>query len=276
MSILLDGHVHVHPAFDLDQMLDGAWRNFSQVASRLLADVANCSYVLLLAEGNGADAFATLLARAGQGNSGRAAAWNIRPTAEPDSLLAAKGEKKIILIAGRQLISRERLELLSLFCPHVFSDNTFSLSELAERVVEKGGVPLLAWGVGKWFGRRGRVVQEFLADPPVPVFLVGDNGNRPWFWPYPALLAEAEGLGIAALAGSDPLPLANHACRAGSYGGLIKDAVLGEENPARTLKKILWAGEEILPFGKGAGLLQFVFDQLRVNVQKRLRTPADN
>ncbi|MBW2328241.1 MAG: hypothetical protein JRF04_01215 [Deltaproteobacteria bacterium] len=271
MSIFIDGHVHIHPAFDLDQMLDAAWDNFFQAAKRLLGDALSCSFVLLLAEGGKNDLFSTLVARAGERNSSGKSNWEFRLTEEANSVLAIQGEKTIVLIAGRQLISRENIELLSLFCPHVFDDNTYSLGELAERVVDEGGLPLLTWGVGKWFGRRGRVVQDFLAHPPVPAFLVGDNGNRPRFWPYPSLLDQAEKQGILSLAGSDPLPLAAHALRAGSCGGWIKDVDLDSKKPANGLKEILSSEEvKVLAFGQGPGLLQFTCDQVQVNVQKRL------
>jgi hypothetical protein len=271
MPIFIDGHVHIHPAFDLDQMLDAAWDNFFQAAKRLLGDVSACSFVLLLAEGEKNDFFPTLIARAGKGNSSSKSSWKFRLTEEANSVLAIHGGKTIVLVAGRQLISRENLELLSLFCPHVFADNRYSLGELAVRVTEAGGLPLLTWGVGKWFGRRGRVVQDFLVHPSVPAFLVGDNGNRPRFWPYPALLAQAEKQGILSLAGSDPLPLAAHALRAGSCGGWIKDVDLDSKKMANGLKEILSSEEvKVLPFGHGPGLLQFTCDQVQVNVRKRL------
>lgn len=270
MAILIDGHIHIHPAFDLESVLDEAWNNFLQTAKRFFSDVLDCSFVLLLAEGKQNDVFSALVKRAGKEKSQEKSSWFFTPTAETNSVLAISGEKKIFLIAGRQLITSEKLELLSLFCPHVFADNLYSLQELAERVTREGGLPLLTWGVGKWFGRRGQVVQEFLTHPSVSVFLVGDNGNRPDIWPYPSLLSQAEKQGLPSLPGSDPLSLACHEGRAGSYGGIIKDAVLKEENPADGLKKLFCSGIEILPFGKGLGLLQFVRDQLQVNVQKRL------
>jgi len=270
MSIFIDGHVHIHPGFDLDQMLDAAWDNFSQAAKRLLGDVSACSFVLLLAEGKKNDFFSTLVARAGEGNRSGKSSWEFRLTEEENSVFAIREGKSIVLIAGRQLISRENLELLSLFCPHVFADNTYSLGELAERVVEEGGLPLLTWGVGKWFGRRGRLVQDFLAHPSIPAFLVGDNGNRPGCWPYPTLLLQAEKQGILSLAGSDPLPLASHAFRAGSCGGWIKDVDLDGKKMANGLKEILSSEVKILPFGQGPGLLQFICDQVQVNLRKRL------
>jgi hypothetical protein len=174
------------------------------------------------------------------------------------------------VIAGRQLISSEKLELLSLFSTHVFPDNTYSLAELARQVTEQGGTPLIAWGVGKWLGKRGRIVEEFINHPPVPHFLIGDNGNRPGFWPYPELLARAEQKGIGALAGSDPLPIASHVKRAGSYGSALDGVVLDLEHPAQQLQQIISAGATLQPFGRGVGVIRFFRDQLQVNLQKRL------
>jgi hypothetical protein len=226
----------------------------------------------MLAEGGGNDVFSALLAKARDDADAvpGSSDWRFFPTEEDNSVLARKDDEIIVIIAGRQLISAEKLELLSLFSSHVFPDNRYPLKELASLVTDRGGLPRIAWGVGKWMGRRGRVVQEFLDHPPVHEFLVGDNGNRPSFWPYPKLLARAEEQGISSLAGSDPLPLPNHAARAGSYGAALADAMLGETAPAAELRAILVAGASLRPYGRGVDVMQFFRDQLQVTLNKRL------
>lgn len=270
MSILIDGHIHIHPAVDLDGLLDSAWENFSRIRQEKSPSPVACSFVLLLAEGRKNDVFSRLMEKAQQAGSKDVQHWIVTSTAESNSVLAIQAEKKIILIAGRQLISREKLELLSLFCPKIFSDNRYPLKELAKLVTDAGGLPLLAWGVGKWMGKREKVIEDFLAHPPVPVFLVGDNGNRPIFWSYPKVLSRAEHQGVPSLAGSDPLPLAHHEQRAGSYGGRMEGVTLGDDHPAHELQMMLVSGNKIIPYGQRVGLFQFMSDQVRVNVQKRL------
>ncbi len=268
MSILIDGHIHIHPHVVLDRMLDAAWSNFEGGGNKMFSTVPD-SCVLMLAEGGKNNVFAELQDRAA-GDGGADMGWQFRCTDEANSVLAVNGSRKIIIIAGRQLISREKLELLSLFCPDLIEDNRFSLAELAGLVTERGGLPLIAWGVGKWLGSRGRVVEEFIDHPPVKTYLVGDNGNRPAFWPYPKLLSRAEGNGVPSLAGSDPLPLAGHAGRAGSYGAGIAGGTLGDQRPADELHRILVSAPVLQPYGRGVGLIRFFRDQVQVNLNKRL------
>ncbi len=270
MSILIDGHIHIHPTVDLNRLLDATWENFTTNQQRLFPSSVNCFFVLLLAEGKENNVFSSLYKKAHMDSKENPEAWNFIATEEANSIVAVQNEKKILLIAGRQLISSEKLELLSLFCPEIFPDNKYSLDELAKLSTNAGGIPLLAWGVGKWLGQRGRVIQKFLKNPPVPVFFVGDNGNRPRFWPYPKLLAQAEQQGVLSLAGSDPLPIVNHELRAGSYGSGLEDDLLSTNHPAAELYQILSSKRKLIPFGRGAGCIQFFRDQVQVNLQKRL------
>ncbi len=268
MAILLDGHVHIQPGFDLDQFLDQAWLNFSQVSRVMLPGDEDCTFVLLLTEADGYDFFSSLALDAENGYSRSEKKWQFHETLEHNSLFATNREQRILLIAGRQLISSENIELLSLFCPRVIEDRSRSLAELARQVSNEGAIPLLPWGVGKWLGRRGKAVQAFLDSPPVPFFLVGDSGNRPRIWGYPRLLARAEQQGVGALAGSDPLRFSSHVSRAGSRGGFVHGQ-LNREQPARLLQEILVSKAEIISFGTGVGTVQFIRDQLQANLRKR-------
>ncbi len=268
MSILIDAHIHIHPAMNLDRLLDAAWKNFGSVQRKLFPDAAHYSFVLMLAEGKKNNVFSKLCKIAETSAENQKGTWKIISTEEQESVRAIRHERQIVLIAGRQLISSEKLELLSFFSPKIFPDNTYSLSELATLVTNEGGIPLLAWGVGKWLGKRGKVIKSFIQHPPVPQFFVGDNGNRPVFWPYPKLLAQAEKRGILSLAGSDPLPINNHDQRAGTYGVGLDAQTLQSEKPASELRQLLFSKKTLIPFGRKAGCFQFIKDQILVNMQK--------
>lgn len=269
MSILIDGHIHIHSTVDPDRLFDAAWKNFNSVQKELFSDADHCSFVLLLAEGKTSNAFSELYRKSDTAPEEQQGEWKLLSTAEENSILAVQQTKQIIIIAGRQLITLENLELLSLFSTQTYPDKKYSLNELATLVTDEGGVPLLAWGVGKWLGKRGKIIQNFLQHPPVPRFFVGDNGNRPVFWPYPKLLAQSEHQGILSLAGSDPLPISNHDQRAGSYGSALDRGTLESEKPAAELRQLLCSAKALIPFGKRAGCLQFFKDQIQVNLQKR-------
>jgi hypothetical protein len=268
MSLLIDGHVHIQPEFDLNVFLENAWENFSRHTTTNEESVSADRFVLLLTEANGCDVFSSLVEKIRQGNDWPEGQWSFSATQEDNSLLAVQGNRKLFLIAGSQLVSSERIELISLFVPLQRSNGSLSLEKLAKHIRDKGGLPLIPWGVGKWLGKRSRIIHSFLESPPVSVFLVGDNGNRPKLWPYPRLLKIAEQQGVGSLAGSDPLRISHHVYRPGVRGGVVEGDIR-MDFPARDLQDLLESGSRIESFGSCAGLVQFVCDQFRANVKKK-------
>ena len=228
--------------------------------------------VLALTESKGCDVFgefaedAILLENDSKGLSS-ASSWRFYRTSESESLIVCKGEAKLVLIAGRQIISKESVELLSLFCSLKVEDRTLSLAELAQLVADKGGLPVLPWGVGKWWGARGRVVSGLMNSNVIYPFFLADSGNRPTFWPKPALLRQACDMQIPVLSGSDPLPIASHEIRPGSSGVVLADSELSREYPGAYLRKLLVSKKEIVSFGGRTGSLPFIIDQLRMNLR---------
>lgn len=87
-------------------------------------------------------------------------------------------------------------------------------------------------------GAEGDHIKKILNTPEASGLFLGDNGNRPNFWPRPALFDFAETKGIRVLPGSDPLPFPSACCRVGSFGISIQETI-ASENPAMDLKRIL-------------------------------------
>ena len=67
----------------------------------------------------------------------------------------------LYVIAGRQIITRERLEVLALCTAKEFADGE-EVETVLDKVRRAGGLPVLPWGAGKWWGTRGRIVTELL------------------------------------------------------------------------------------------------------------------
>lgn len=235
------------------------------------------TYVLALAESEGCDVFTNLAQQADTAdeNSDIRKSQNLftyHNTLEPHSLIVRKDDKALVLIAGRQIVSKENIELLSLFCPIKIEDKTLGLTDLIKAVAHNGGLPIVPWGVGKWLGARGRIVANLLSSShDCPLFL-GDNGNRPSFLPEPALLQQACTQGVPILSGSDPLPLSSHSLRPGSSGSLLAQGDVSKDRPAESLGRLLVKvkPDEIRGFGTGSPFLQFASDQLRINLRKQL------
>jgi hypothetical protein len=243
---LVDAHVHFHDCYDLQAFLEGALRNFRKGADELGLTQPWIGY-LLLTEPSGIRRF-----------------WKWRDgscfesTHEEESLLALK---QFVLVAGRQIVTRERLEVLALGKDLEIPDG-LPLSEILKRVRESGALPVLPWGFGKWWGRRGAVVAETL-EQDGELFL-GDNAGR--HGPEPALFRRARKLGVRILPGSDPLPFARHAGFAGSYGFVLPDAV-DPERPAETLLRRIRESGQPRAFGNRAGLPRFLRDQVGMQLR---------
>lgn len=247
---LVDAHVHFHPCYEPQTFLEGALRNFRRGAAELVLAQPWTGY-LLLTESAGAHWFRRW--RDGLNASG---GWRFEPTPEEESLLAVNGTLRLILIAGRQIVVRERLEVLALGKDLELPDG-LPLADTLEWVRESGALPVLPWGFGKWWGRRGAVVAETL-EQDGELFL-GDNAGR--HGPIPALFRRARKLGIRLLPGSDPLPFSRHAGLAGSYGFVLPHAV-DEDRPAETLLRRIRESGQPRAFGRRAGLPRFLRDQV--------------
>jgi len=75
--------------------------------------------------------------------------------------LVYRNTERICLIAGKQVATQERLEVLGLAVGESIPDGR-PLRETIDRIVTCGGFPVLAWAPGKWWGQRGRIVRDFV------------------------------------------------------------------------------------------------------------------
>lgn len=211
-ATLVDAHVHIHSHFDPRAFLAATLTNFRAAAAA--TGHAEAAFAVLLTERAGTDAFAALAARPPEG-------WTAEPTGEAVSLrLQAPDGGVLVLISGRQVVTREGLEVLALGTRQTFADGEPIAAILAEATAA-GALPVLPWGFGKWAGRRGRIVTALARDPGVPLLLFGDNGGRPALVPRPSLLAQAERQGRIVLSGTDPLPLVAETGKAGRFGSIV-------------------------------------------------------
>lgn len=194
MQIAADTHVHIYPFYDLRVQLDSAIANLRRAAPR--ADV----YALCLTERAGQSAFQAL-----QQGDLRADGWTLSPTQDPDALLARAESGQLYLFAGHQIVTAERIEVLALGT-HVQQADGAPLEATLLSVSEAGAVVALPWGLGKWLGRRGRLVQNVLDTEPTTRLVFADTCLRPAWFPTPALLSKARSRGFSILYGTDPLP----------------------------------------------------------------------
>jgi hypothetical protein len=262
--VLVDAHVHVHPCFEDAAFLDSAVENFRRGAAQvgIPGPYASC---LLLAEAGPVHWFRGLR-EGGQEGSGT---WAFEPTEEDCSLAAQRvSGERLFLIAGRQIASREGIEVLALGRDADIPDG-LDLAETLDRVRETGALPVLPWGFGKWWLRRGTLVEEAFRRRNGHELFLGDNGGRLGMTGVPRLFRESRSQGVPVLPGSDPLPFPEHGSRAGSYG-FVLSGPLDEARPAAcVLRAIRRLKGQPRIFGRCAALPSFLRDQAAVQWRRR-------
>ncbi len=258
---LVDSHVHYYECYDRRRFFEGAQANFRAAAAGL--GLAHETPGWLLFSETAADHYFRRFRDEAEGparDGGR-----FQAMAEPCALRAVReGGAELVLIAGRQIVTAERLEVLALACDAEFTDGT-PLAETLDRVRAAGAIAVLPWAFGKWWGRRGALIAQAIEAAGGDICL-GDNGGRPRFLPEPGLLRRAAARNIPVLPGSDPLPLAGEAGGAGRLGFLLEGEI-DPERPAASLKRWLEGHRgAVRRFGRLESLGRFCRNQLALRV----------
>jgi len=263
-----DGHVHLYPQYDTGAF----FRRGLGLARRFDAPL-----LLLLAEADGYDCFRALSADV---ESPALSGLSFERTAEPSSLrVRDKGRDGpgVFLISGRQLLSRENLEVLVIGLEpghELYSSRPKerSTEELTRQGLEAGAITVLPWGFGKWLGERGRHVRELARRPENqldPLFFLGDILARCWPWPAP----DRRLAGTRVLPGTDILPLRGFERRLGEYGFRVRGR-FHEERPSGSLVTMLRRRLPVEPVGEPDRPLRTIFQQLRYRLRARERRPG--
>src|SRR5690606_24444018 len=187
---------------------------------------------------------------------------------EAISLLAGRGSVRLLLIAGRQIVTREGLEGLA-----VRTDRRLDVGRPTDDTIRRiravGALPVLPCGVGTWLGRRGRLVKRVVGGGEGTATRphLGDNSGRPVFWPRPLPFRRAERRGLKVLPGSDPLPIASEAARVGRFGFGLSGALSGERPAADLLRRLDEPGQPVFAYGELERPLRFLRNQIRIRLR---------
>jgi hypothetical protein len=267
--MLVDSHVHIHACYDLDVMFDAAARNFRRAARSNGAHAARSAPLgcLALTETARDHAFAALAGR-GPGSSTRH--WSVRATDDEAAVVCASSTgDEIIVIAGSQIVTAERLEVLALATARRYPDGR-SLPATLEALAADHVPAVIPWGFGKWWLKRGRLLANLLDHGDARAFFLGDNGGRPALTPRPRLFHAAESRGFRILPGTDLFPYKSQQRKAGSYG-FVLDAWEVDARPAAQLRQQLQRLEGSPPvYGSRVNVLEFTWLQVAMNVRNRL------
>lgn len=264
--IYFDAHVHIQKNHSIDVLFDSARHNFCRKMQQSSPD--RPAFFLLLSEAKNCNYYADLKKEADSHRFITPGGWRIAATGEQESLLLSREDwstGRLFLLAGRQIVTAEKLEVLALATPAIIADHQ-ALHETVEAVRRQKGLAVLPWGAGKWLGKRGKIIERYLETVSAEGLFVGDNGGRPVFWPTPRPFIAAGTRGIKLLPGSDPLPLPEEELRVGSYGGRV-EGNCSNDYPAAEFRKLLTTpAQTITPFGRRLGTWQFIRNQLALRL----------
>jgi hypothetical protein len=269
--LLIDAHVHIYDCFDLDKFFDSAYANFKSAAEQFDRN-NDFTGILLLTETSVDNWFSHLSDYAEEKGiplDKKKSKWKIRHTCESNSLIAESGgSKNLLLIAGRQIATSEGLEILALSTLDNFKDGN-PIKKLIAEIKDKGGIPVIPWGFGKWLGRRGKILSDLMMEREHNSFYLGDNGGRPKFLATPFHFKLAKKKGIRIFPGSDPLPFKAEYWRAGSYGFSVFESI-SFNCPWCGLRNILNKSELCInPYGSYENLFRFLHNQIAMQIRKR-------
>ena len=222
IRILMDAHVHIYPFYNLPRLLLSALDRMPRLAP-------TDQRVLCLAERSG-HAFFQSLAQdeiALPDETWRIVAW------DPDGGVKIRHRpthRDLWILAGRQIATRENIEICSLFSDAPVPDGLSARDTLQAVRDEAGGLPALDWAFGKWLFARGKLVRSLLDQNAPSDLLLIDTAMRPRGTPPPSVYATARREGRPVLAGSDPLSAPSEETVPGTYGTAF--SIPAPEDPA--------------------------------------------
>ncbi len=231
MNIVADMHVHFYPLHCFHVLVDWATTNL-----RVAVGGEECVPMLVLLENTRSNFFDSLTGARVELPSG----WKTRTRAAGKAVeLSREDGAKLYFIAGRQIVTAERLEVLAIGARCEFP-HLAPTEETILRVVDAGATPVIPWGAGKWLGMRGRIVERIMMRFGAASLWLCDSSLRPRFAPLPRQMANGMAQGFRIAAGSDPLPLRGEEKWAGRYASLWKGIhAQPDDDPVRELLKVL-------------------------------------
>lgn len=258
-TLIIDGHVHLYDVFDLSYAFRVSLRNFIN-SQRTTKNRHDAIKVWMMTERHNCEVFSRL-------DSLEIDGYRIDKTKEPESRVvrdADTGEPLFYILAGRQIVTTENLEVCALATLCRCGHKKLSTADTIQSIYENGGIATLNWAPGKWFGARGRIVQNMLDSHLPSKLFISDTTMRPRFWPVPRLMKFALKNGFKLICGSDPLPFPGEENILGSYATLTSGE-FDENIPADSVRAIfLNPATDLQPCGHRSGLFSFIRRQWKI------------
>ena len=226
MRYIADTHVHLYPCYDMAVAFNSLRRNLSALDSKAVQ-------FAFLAERHDCHIFADFQSQVVPTLPSRIEIDYLKGCIQ----IKEQGYNDLYLFPGRQIITQERIEILSLTIDQQIDDG-LPASEVLTTILKNGGIPVINWAPGKWFFKRKQVVRSLLDTCKPGSLFIGDTTLRPKCWPTPLLMQRAKQQGCGVICGSDPLPFPGEEKVLGSYaiGGRYD---FNPENPLKSVQFLL-------------------------------------
>ncbi len=263
--ILIDSHVHIYDKYDIKRFFYCVLKNFRKESKKL--GFENFKGILFLTETKNDDYFSKLNENYFENELKELYLTKINNNESGSVVYKAKDNNYLIIISGKQIITSEKLEVLALGKTKNL-DYGESLRASIEKINSLGALPIIPWGVGKWFGKRKKIIENVLEHNRDIKYFFGDNSGRPVFWATPKLFKTAGNKGILILRGSDPLPLNYQEEKVGKFGFYFQ-ADLDLNKPAKNINDLLLSLKKSPEnFGNLESPLKFFKNQFAMQFRK--------
>lgn len=262
-TILIDGHVHLYPQFDIPRAIQYSLHNFIN-SQRTSANRDDAIKFWFLVEAQNYSYFDNLVKM-------KLDRYSVEQTDEKEILVvkdSGTGEPLLRIAAGRQIVTKENLEVCALLSNEKIEDKSLTTRETLTVLHDSHAIAALNWAPGKWFGKRGKIVLDLLNTHSPHQFFISDTTMRPTVWPTPKLVQKAVTKGFRIIRGSDPLPFKDEEKNIGCYAFLVQGD-FNYEKPGSSLREILNNPQtDFTPCGKRSGPFVFTKRQRKIMAHK--------
>ena len=263
MRLVFDPHVHIYPCYNLGRFFNATLGNLGR-ASRRLFPKHDVVFALCLTERRDCFYFDKLA-------SGELTAPGFTITTLNEKnvvLVKSDSGRDFFLFAGRQIVTAERLEILSLLS-NVYHKDGKDMPSTIKDIQTNGGVPILNWAPGKWMFKRKKIVAALFNTMSPGELVIGDTSLRPQSLPMTGLMKKFKDRRFQFIYGSDPLPFPEEETRAGTYISYFANG-FNEQFPEASLRTLLTQTvTAVSPYGSRSSLVDVV-RRLRKNQKVRL------
>jgi hypothetical protein len=188
-QVEIDWHVHIYPGYQFEdifkRILEGL-ASSTDLAVLVLTERDDCSFYQKLFDGE------------------LRLSEKFKVSHLSSGILISYQQRSLLLVPGRQINTKEKIELLSLGSDQRISSG-LETNQTIQQIQESGALPVINWAPGKWWFRRGQIVKDLMIKFRDQIYLC-DTTLRPRLYPLPMLMRLGKRLNIPILIGSDPLP----------------------------------------------------------------------